>query len=47
MLPANVSAFIEQPFSEQMSLLHWILFIIVIASVAYLWNDVMRIIVSE
>lgn len=40
---ANVQAWVMQPFKEQMDLFHWVLFIIVIMSIVYLWNDVLTV----
>lgn len=39
---ANVQAWVMQPFNEQMDLLHWVFFIIIVMSIIYLWNDVLR-----
>jgi hypothetical protein len=34
-------AWIEQPFRSQMDLLHWVLFVGLIASAMYLWSRVL------
>ncbi len=39
----QVHTWIMQPFNQQMDLLHWVLFIIIILATIYLWNDVIRI----
>ncbi len=39
----GIQSWVMQPFSEQMDLLHWFFFIIVVMSIIYLWNDVLRI----
>jgi hypothetical protein len=42
----NVQSWIAQPFSSNMSLWGWALFIVVLITIVYLWNDVLSIIVE-
>ena len=42
----SVTSFINQPFSTEMNLWHWALFILVILVIIYLWNDVLKLIVE-
>jgi hypothetical protein len=38
----SLANWVAHPFNEQMDLLHWVLFIVVIMAVIYLWNDVLK-----
>jgi hypothetical protein len=40
----NIEAWIAQPFSTSMSLWGWALFLIVLITIVYLWNDVLSIV---
>lgn len=43
----NMRDWVQSPFNEQMDLLHWTLFIIVVVSVVILWNDVLNSFIPE
>ena len=47
MFMEQINAWVKQPFSEQMDLLHWGLFILFIVAMVILWNDALKFITGE
>lgn len=39
---SRIKSFIAQPFTQQMDLTNWILFLIVIITIAFLWTRVLQ-----